>query len=130
MDRLAVLKALADDSRMKLLTLLLERSYCVRALAWKLELSEATVSQHLKVLREAGLLVGEKHGYFMHYEVQRDILLELARELEALAEMKRVICSPEIGGCPLAEQGEGHARQMLKEARKKHCPFRGDEAEK
>ncbi len=126
MDKLLVLKALADDSRMKLLALLLERTYCVRALAWKLQLSEATVSQHLKVLREAGLLVGEKRGYFMHYEVQCGVLHEMARELEALTEIRRVVCSPEIGGCPLAEQGEGHTRHILKETRKKHCPYPAD----
>lgn len=59
MDRSLVLKAIADETRMKILTLLLEHNYCVRALARSLELSEAAISQHLKVLREAGLLIGE-----------------------------------------------------------------------
>ena len=86
MDRTRVLKALADETRMKILTLLLTHNYCVRALANELGLSEATVSQHLKVLREAGLLTGEKRGYYMHYDVERPVLKELAADLLALAD--------------------------------------------
>lgn len=85
MDKMKILKAIADESRMKILKLLLEHSYCVGALANKLVLTEATVSQHLKVLREAGLIVGEKHGYFMHYTVKREVLLDIAKKLEAVA---------------------------------------------
>ena len=56
------LKALSDETRMKIVILLLKNNYCVRALAKELKISEAAVSQHLKVLREAGLLTGEKKG--------------------------------------------------------------------
>lgn len=49
-------KALADENRLLLLRLLLRRNCCVRALARQLDISEAAVSQHLKVLREAGLI--------------------------------------------------------------------------
>ncbi|MGI6175990.1 MAG: ArsR/SmtB family transcription factor [Christensenellales bacterium] len=95
MERVKVLKAIADGTRMKILTLLLQHSYCVRALANELELTEATISQHLKVLREAGLLVGEKRGYFMHYDVERSVLYELAEEIKALAAIERKVCKPD-----------------------------------
>jgi ArsR family transcriptional regulator len=64
-----VLKAIADDTRLKTVKLLLRHNYCVGALARRLDLTEAVISQRLKVLREAGLLIGEKRGYFMHYAV-------------------------------------------------------------
>ena len=83
MDKKKILKAIADETRMDILNLLLRHNYCVRALANELHLTEATVSQHLKVLREAGLLVGEKRGYFMHYNVEQSVLRELAKEIEA-----------------------------------------------
>ena len=108
MDRTLLLKAIADETRMKIVTLLLQHNYCVRALARKLEISEAAVSQHLKVLREAGLLIGEKKGYFMHYDVNRDMLHELAREIDALAEIEREACSPEQGGCQSKEAKKCH----------------------
>ncbi len=89
MDRMLVLKAIADKTRMKILSLLLRHNYCVRALARKLELSEGAVSQHLKILRDAGLLIGEKKGYFMHYDVDRGVLHALAAEIDGLASLER-----------------------------------------
>jgi len=107
MDKREVLKAIADETRMNILKLLLGHNYCVRALANELGLAEATISQHLKVLREAGLLVGEKRGYFMHYSVQRPLLFELAREIEALAAIEREDCLPESrDDCPAVEERE------------------------
>lgn len=85
MDINKVLRAIADDTRMKIISLLLRHPYCVRALARELNLSEATVSQHLKVLRQAGLVTGDKRGYYMHYLVERSVLLDLADDLIALA---------------------------------------------
>ena len=106
MESLQILKVLADETRLKLVRLLLTHNFCVRALARKLKISEAAVSQHLKVLREAGLLVGEKKGYFMHYGVNRDVLHSLARELDALAELECRPCSPTHGGCGESESAK------------------------
>ena len=47
-------KALSDESRFKLVNLLLTHDFCVGALAHHLKISEAAVSQHLKHLREVG----------------------------------------------------------------------------
>ena len=89
MNRLIVLKALADDSRLKIVTLLIHHNFCVRALAKRLHLTEATVSQHIKVLREAGLLIGERKGYYMHYAVNRELLQEFADDISLLAKRER-----------------------------------------
>jgi len=87
MDELVVkLKALADEKRLKILEVLLKKDYCVKALARELELSESAVSQHLKKLREAGLVVGEKKGYWVHYVVQVDKVTELAERLIELTD--------------------------------------------
>ena len=110
MDRTLVLKAIADETRMKVLTLLLRHSYCVRALARKLGLTEPTISQHLKILKEAGLLRGEKKGYFMHYDVNRDVLRELAQEIQELAAVEREACTPEQGLCQPPEQQNCHVK--------------------
>ena len=88
----AGLKAIADDTRLKIVKLLLRHNYCVGALARQLDLTEAAVSQHLKVLREAGLLTGERSGYFMHYAVDREQLRALAKEIQALAATERDPC--------------------------------------
>lgn len=96
------LKAIADESRLKIVKLLLVMNCCVGKLAKELGLSEAAISQHLKVLREVGLIEGQKHGHFMHYEVKREVLSELAEEILALASLKRIVCSPEKEKCGVA----------------------------
>lgn len=95
METIKVFKALADETRFKILLLLLQHNYCVRALSRKLGLTESAISQHLKVLRDAGLLVGEKKGYYMHYDVDRNALRSLASKIEELTEIKREVCSSE-----------------------------------
>ena len=110
-----LLKAIADETRLELVNLLLHRNYCVGVLARRLELSEAAVSQHLKILREAGFLTGEKHGYFMHYHVNKDALLALAAVFEDMAEIKREPCDPENEGCLEKRQGMCHAHRCAEE---------------
>ena len=83
-NNVEILKALADSNRFKLVELLLQHDYCVGALAKRLELTEAAVSQHLKSLREAGLVWGEKRGYFTHYSVNKDVLKNLSEEFMRL----------------------------------------------
>ena len=109
--RTGLLKAIADETRLKIITLLLSHNYCVRALAKQLEISEAAVSQHLKILREAGLLIGEKKGYFMHYAVNRNVLRDLAHEIHSLADIERKACLPEQGVCQTSETAKCNHQQ-------------------
>lgn len=121
MDKTLLLKAIADETRMKILTLLLKHNYCVRALARNLNLAEATISQHLKVLRETGLLTGEKRGHFMHYDVKRDILYELAAEIQELAAIEREISTPERNACEPAENQKCHTNGKCCKKIKEFC---------
>lgn len=90
-----IFKALADEGRLQVLNLLLSHDLCVGGLARELGMSEPAVSQHLKKLRECGLVTGEKRGYWTHYSVNTDVLLETADALRKLTEIKRL----EIGSC-------------------------------
>jgi Predicted transcriptional regulators len=101
-----VYRALADDTRRSIITLLLGHNYCVSELARTLGISESAVSQHLKVLKEADLLFGEKRGYYMHYDIDREKLRALAREISGLADLERVECTGPEGGCGCPESGD------------------------
>ncbi len=81
-----VLKALGDVTRFRIYGLLRENDLCVGALAQILTVSRPAVSQHLKILREAGLITGEKRGYWTHYKVEGEALQESARQLQALSQ--------------------------------------------
>ena len=67
MELAAMLKALGDPTRLKIFQSLLERKHCVRSLSKKLNISESAISQHMKILREADMVYGEKYGYHTHY---------------------------------------------------------------
>jgi ArsR family transcriptional regulator len=76
-----LLKALGDPVRLRLLSLV--ASYagmeaCVCDLNDAFELSQPTVSHHLKVLHEVGLLDREKRGVWVYYRVRRDALRDLS----------------------------------------------------
>lgn len=89
MDLAPLYRALADSTRRRIMRLLLEHGLCVSALARSTGISESAVSQHLKVLRQAGLLHGKKRGYYMHYDIDREKLRALAKDIEALADTPR-----------------------------------------
>ena len=79
-----IFKALSVDNRIKIVQLLKERTLCVNALASKLNITPAAVSQHLRILRDADLLIAEKRGNFVHYEVNIDKLEEWQRQVNLL----------------------------------------------
>jgi ArsR family transcriptional regulator len=87
MEAIALLKALSDETRFKILQILLTRDLCVRALAYQLKISEAAVSQHLKQLRKVGLVKGEKRGYWTHYMVEKNRLNDLSKILDELTHL-------------------------------------------
>ncbi len=63
------LKALADKTRLKLLALLSLRPCCVCELAEVIGFSQPTISRHLKLLADAGLVSYEKRGSFQIYRL-------------------------------------------------------------
>ena len=71
-----IFKALSVETRVRILQLLKQQVLCVGALASRLDISSAAVSQHLRVLREADLVVPEKRGNYVHYRVNHETLEE------------------------------------------------------
>ncbi|SDK91394.1 ArsR/SmtB family transcription factor [Natronincola ferrireducens] len=79
-----IFKALGDETRLKILIILFRRKICAKGIAKHLDISEAAVSQHIKVLKEAGIIVGEKVGYFVHYDLQEVALQEIVEFIEQM----------------------------------------------
>jgi len=69
-------RVLSVDTRVRIIQLLKRSSLCVNALARHLGITPAAVSQHLRILREAGLVKPDKKGYFVHYAVNLPKLAE------------------------------------------------------
>ena len=82
-------KVFSDPTRLKLVMLLSRHdgALCVNALARRLGVTQSAVSQHLRILRQAGLVESDRHGTFVHYALNRDTLESFkARLLESLGE--------------------------------------------
>jgi ArsR family transcriptional regulator len=86
-DLARMFKALGDPIRLRLLsriTSAAEGEICVCDLTGgDFEVSGPTISHHLKVLREAGLIEGERRGTWVYYRPQPDNLRQLAALLDA-----------------------------------------------
>ena len=69
----ALFAALGDPTRLRLFKLLINQrvpdALCVNAMAIILGVTQPAVSQHLRVLKNAGLVKGERRGYRVHYYV-------------------------------------------------------------
>jgi ArsR family transcriptional regulator len=85
-DMVAVARALGDDTRARIVGVLGVRALCVCELKVALSLSQATVSDHMRVLLEAGLLSTSRQSYWTVYSVRKDLPSETLRFLSRLAE--------------------------------------------
>ena len=91
-----IFRALSVETRVRIVQLLKGRTLCVNALATRLEVTPAAVSQHLRVLRDAELVIPEKRGYYVHYRLNPETLEIWRRQAGELLEPpeKRSEASP------------------------------------
>ena len=64
-----LLKALADDNRLRMVALLARGELCVCHIASALDLSQPNASQHLTVLKNAGVVESERRGSWIYYRI-------------------------------------------------------------
>lgn len=64
-----IFKALSHDSRLRILSLLAQRTLCVCHLEAALDLPQVAVSRHLSVLRAVGLVDSHREGLWVHYRL-------------------------------------------------------------
>jgi ArsR family transcriptional regulator, arsenate/arsenite/antimonite-responsive transcriptional repressor len=81
-------RALGHPARVRILRFLLDREECMAGgIAEELPLAQSTVSQHLKVLREAGLIYGEVDGTRICYCADRERIEQIRTLLGALTQL-------------------------------------------
>ena len=79
-----IFKAFCDENRIRILNLLRSGEKCACKLLEELNISQPTLSHHMKILCDSGIVVGRKEGKWMHYsicaegsQVAKDCLSEL-----------------------------------------------------
>ncbi len=84
-DLAALAWAIAHPARVQIVRLLIGRETCVcREIVDQLPLAQSTVSQHLKILKESGLIQGEVDGPKVCYCINRDRLKQLKQYVAGL----------------------------------------------
>ena len=76
-------KALADPTRVAIVNRLAQGECCVCDLNAAFDLSQPTISHHLKVLRDAGLVAATRRGTWAYYRLVPDAVLSLRQTLGA-----------------------------------------------
>jgi len=93
---------LADLTRLKLLRLLAgqqeTQALCVNALAYRLGVTQSAVSQHLKVLKSAGLVRGERRGYRIHYFINQEALTQAQKQVSSALPIKERLTDEDSSG--------------------------------
>jgi ArsR family transcriptional regulator, arsenate/arsenite/antimonite-responsive transcriptional repressor len=98
-DFIKVMKALSDPNRVKMVKILQHRELCVCEIQGALGQAQSTVSKHLRILEEAGLVTFSKDGLWVNYRLcdgtrnpyAADLLERLRHWLEADADVADLV---------------------------------------
>lgn len=71
-DNARVFKALCDEKRLAILELLQDGEKCACELLEKMDITQPTLSHHMKILCNSGIVAGRKEGKWMHYSISKD----------------------------------------------------------
>jgi ArsR family transcriptional regulator len=82
--RATILKALAHPSRLLIVEKLSEKPYCVHELTAMIGSDTSTVSKHLSILRNAGIVSDSKQGTSVYYSLEAPCLLRLLECVESV----------------------------------------------
>ncbi|MFZ3566949.1 ArsR/SmtB family transcription factor [Streptomyces sp. BH097] len=84
-----LIRVLADPLRLKIVNLLAHETLCTTHLVEETGARQTNLSNHLRVLREAGVVDTEPCGRFTYYKLRPDVIAQLAGQFAELAETAR-----------------------------------------
>ncbi|MFJ2833104.1 ArsR/SmtB family transcription factor [Streptomyces sp. NPDC087263] len=84
-----LIRVLADPLRLRIVTLLARETLCTTHLVEETGARQTNLSNHMKVLREAGVVETEPCGRYTYYRLKPDVLASLAGQFAELAESAR-----------------------------------------
>lgn len=68
----SMFKAFCDENRLQILELLRDKERCACSILDELHITQPTLSHHMKILCDSGVVVGRKEGKWMHYSISED----------------------------------------------------------
>ncbi len=85
-------KALADETRQRILEMLLEREMCVGDIVEAFDMSQPTISHHLGVLKQFNLVTSRKDGKQVYYAINLNNVVQCCGRLVAKFEATEEVC--------------------------------------
>ena len=88
-ERAKVFKALCDERRQRILELLHSGEKCACVLIAEMEMPQSSLSSHLKILCDSGIVTSREEGKWTHYQISRqgsEKAVELLKEITAVTE--------------------------------------------
>ncbi|AWZ03939.1 MULTISPECIES: metalloregulator ArsR/SmtB family transcription factor [unclassified Streptomyces] len=96
-----LIRVLADPLRLQIVTLLSRETLCTTHLVEETGAKQTNLSNHLKVLREAGVVETEPCGRFIYYKLRPEVIEALAGQFAGLAQAARATSEANIKrSCP------------------------------
>lgn len=93
-----VFKAISDESRLRIIDLLSSQKLCACDLLEQFSISQSTLSYHMKILSDSGLVKGEKEGSWVRYGLNQDRVNEVMSFLTDITREKEYdiqsVCEP------------------------------------
>ena len=81
-------KAFCDENRLQILDLLKDGERCACSLLEEMQITQPTLSHHMKILCDAGVVVGRKEGKWMHYSISEIGLENVMKYLNQFSKVK------------------------------------------
>ena len=81
-------KAFCDENRIQILEMLREGEKCACHILEEMQITQPTLSHHMKILCDAGVVVGRKEGKWMHYSISESGLENVMKYLNQFSKVK------------------------------------------
>ena len=91
-----IFKAFCDENRVKILKLLLTGEKCACVLLDDMHITQPTLSHHMKILCDSGIVIGRKEGKWMHYSISSEGAEDAGKYLH---ELTNVTCADSEKSC-------------------------------
>ena len=72
-----IFKALSDSTRLEILEMIKDKELCACHILKKFNITQPTLSYHMKILKDVGLINCKKNGSWMHYSLNEKTIIEL-----------------------------------------------------
>lgn len=83
-----IFKAFCDENRIKILRLLTDGEKCACKLLEEMNVTQPTLSHHMKILCDSGVVIGRKEGKWMYYSISTDGIEYAKRCIDKLTNVK------------------------------------------